>query len=148
MLRAMSGSERFVALTLAWAVAGAALADERTPAHKTSPDQAPAHWLERMDQALTTRNYDGTFSHWHGGHVEMLRIIHRVQDGTVSERLVSLDGSGREFIRTGANLTCYLPDQRTVLVEQRPPDESLVGFPALNDQTAVFTTSVKSAARA
>jgi len=159
MLRAMSRSERFVALTLAWAVAGAALADERTPAQKTtsldqapahktslesapaqktSPDQAPAHWLERMDQALTTRNYDGTFSHWHGGHVEMLRIIHRVQDGTVSERLVSLDGSGREFIRTGASLTCYLPDQRTVLVEQRPPDESLVGFPALNDQTASF----------
>ena len=97
-----------------------------------------AQWLERMNHALTTRNYDGTFSHWHGGHVEMLRIIHRVQDGSVSERLVSLDGSGREFIRTGANLACYLPDRRTVLVEQRPPQESLVGFPAVNDQTASF----------
>ena len=132
----MSSSERFVALTLAWAVAGAALAQEtppdRAPAHKTSLDQAPAHktsldsapaqWLERMNQALTTRNYDGTFSHWHGGRVEMLRIIHRVQDGTVSERLASLDGSGREFIRAGASLTCYLPDKRTVLVEQRPPE--------------------------
>src|SRR3984893_13931734 len=128
MLRAMSSSERFVALTLAWAVAWAALAEE--------PARPPAQWLERMNQALTTRHYDGTFSHWHGGHVEMLRIIHRVQDGTVSERLASLDGSGREFIRTGVSLTCYLPDQRTVLVEQRPPDESLVGFPALNDQTA------------
>ena len=68
----------------------------------------------------------------------MLRIIHRVEDGVVSERLASLDGSGREFIRTGANLTCYLPDQRTVLVEQRPPQEPLVGFPAVNDQTASF----------
>jgi len=142
----MSSSERFVALTLAWAVAGATLAEEparntsleAAPAHKTSLDQAPAHWLERMNQALTTRNYDGTFSHWHGGHVEMLHIIHRVQDGTVSERLASLDGSGREFIRTGASLTCYLPDKRTVLVEQRPPQESLVGFPAVNDQTASF----------
>ncbi|TLY85236.1 MAG: hypothetical protein E6K44_12680 [Gammaproteobacteria bacterium] len=148
----MSSSERFVALTLAWAVAGAALAQEtppdRAPAYKTSPDQAPAHktsldsaptqWLERMNQALTTRNYDGTFSHWHGGRVEMLRIIHRVQDGTVSERLASLDGSGREFIRAGASLTCYLPDKRTVLVEQRPPEESLVGFPAVNDQSASF----------
>jgi sigma-E factor negative regulatory protein RseB len=70
--------------------------------------------------------------------VEMLRIIHRVQDGTVSERLASLDGSGREFIRSGASLACYLPDKRTVLVEQRPPQESLVGFPAVNDQTATF----------
>src|ERR1700680_2792433 len=144
----MFSSERFVALTLAWAVAGAALAEERTPAQKmslepapaqkTSLASAPAHWLERMNEALTTRNYDGTFSHWHGGHVEMLRIIHRVQDGTVSERLASRDVSGGEFIRTGASLTCYLPDKRTVLVEQRPPQESLVAFPAVNDQTASF----------
>jgi sigma-E factor negative regulatory protein RseB len=68
----------------------------------------------------------------------MLRIIHRVQDGTVSERLASLDGSGREFIRTGANLACYLPDKRTVLVEQRPGQEPLVGFPQVNDETANF----------
>src|SRR5579862_1025514 len=122
----MSASERFVALTLTVMAAGAALAEE------------PTRWLERMNQALTTRNYDGTFSHWHNGQVEMLRIIHRVHDGTVSERLASLDGSGREFIRSGASLSCYLPDKRTVVVEQRPPQESLVGFPAVNDQTASF----------
>src|SRR5580693_1983663 len=81
--------------------------------------EEPAQWLERMNQALTTRNYDGTFSHWHGGKVEMLRIIHRVQDGAVAERLVSLDGSGREFIRSGPDLACYLPDKKTVLVEKR-----------------------------
>lgn len=107
-------------------VAGAAWADE------------PVRWLTRMNQALTGRNYDGTFSHWHGGQVEMLRIIHRVQDGTVSERLASLDGSGREFIRTGASLACYLPDRRTVLVEQRPQQEPLVGFPAVDAETARF----------
>ncbi len=113
--------------TLALAMAGAALADE------------PGKWLERMNQALTSRNYDGTFSHWQGGKVEMLRIIHRVQNGAVSERLVSLDGSGREFIRTGSNLACYLPDKRTVLVETRPPEESLLsGFPTINDQSASF----------
>ena len=53
----MSASERFIALTLAWTVAGAALAGEAspertpvgetspesTPAQKTSLDQAPAH---------------------------------------------------------------------------------------------------------
>jgi sigma-E factor negative regulatory protein RseB len=122
----MSASERCIALTLVWAVSAAALAEE------------PGRWLERMNHALTTRNYEGTFSHWHGGQVQMLRIIHRVQDGAVAERLASLDGSGREFIRNGANLSCYLPDQRTVVVEQRPPQESLVGFPAVTDQTANF----------
>jgi sigma-E factor negative regulatory protein RseB len=113
--------------TLALAMAGAALAEE------------PGKWLERMNQALTSRNYDGTFSHWQGGRVEMLRILHRVHNGAVSERLVSLDGSGREFIRTGSNLACYLPDKRTVLVENRPAEESLLsGFPTINDQTASF----------
>jgi sigma-E factor negative regulatory protein RseB len=131
----MRNSERLAALLLACGLAGAALAEDAAPGNA---ERSPASWLERMNQALTTRNYDGTFSHWQGGRVEMLRIIHRVQDGTVSERLASLDGSGREFIRTGASLTCYLPDRRTVLVEQRPPQESLVGFPAVNDQTASF----------
>ena len=130
MPRRLRGSARLCSLALAVAVSGVALADEVS--------RAPAQWLERMNQALNTRNYDGTFSHWHGGQVEMLRIIHRVQDGTVSERLASLDGSGREFIRTGASLACYLPDKRTVLVEQRPAQESLVGFPTVNDQTANF----------
>ena len=130
----MRGSERVLALALGCLAASSVLAEE------------PARWLERMNQALTTRNYDGTFSHWHGGQVEMLRIIHRVQDGTVSERLASLDGSGREFIRTGASLACYLPDKRTVVVEQRPQQESLVGFPAVNDQTASFY-EIKEVAR-
>ena len=61
----------------------------------------PREWLERMNNALTSRNYDGTFTHWQNGKVEMLRIIHRVKDGQVSERMVSLDGSGR--IHTGTN---------------------------------------------
>ena len=128
-------------------MAGAAGAEEPVAVPKAPPDNiprksslehSPTEWLKRMDHALTTRNYDGTFAHWQGGRVEMLRIIHRVQDGIVSERLASLDGSGREFIRTGASLTCYLPDRRTVLVEQRPAQESLVSFPTLNDQTASF----------
>jgi sigma-E factor negative regulatory protein RseB len=153
MRRATRSSERTRALVLVWAVAAAALAvaeptrgraseplqspsPEAAPARKISPALTPAQWLERMNRALTTGNYDGTFSHWHGGTVEMLRIIHRLQDGQVAERLVSLDGSGREFIRTGSSLACYLPDKRTVLVEQRPAEESLVGFPAVSSQAA------------
>ncbi|HEV8019445.1 MAG TPA: MucB/RseB C-terminal domain-containing protein [Steroidobacteraceae bacterium] len=150
MSRAQRTSRRrLITLAVAWTAAAGALA--QTPAQRPAPATAaaknsspvpaqralePAQWLERMDQALTSRNYDGTFAHWHAGRVEMLRIVHRVQDGAVSERLASLDGSGREFIRTGSSLSCYLPDRRTVLVEQHPPQQSLVGFPTVNDQTA------------
>lgn len=112
-------------LALACALATAAGAEE------------PTQWLHRMNEALTNTSYEGTFAHWQAGRVEMLRIIHRVKNGTVEERLVSLDG-GREFIHTGTTLACYLPDQRTVLVERHPPRESLFDFPRINKRTAAF----------
>jgi sigma-E factor negative regulatory protein RseB len=93
-----------------------------------------------MNRALTTRNYVGVFTHNHGGRVETLRIIHRVRGKDVSERLVSLDGPGREFIREGNELTCYFPDRREVLVEHRAPEGPLLGaLPVIgNGNSAVY----------
>lgn len=96
-------------------------------------------WLERMSQAFATRNYDGQFLHLANGRSENMRIIHRVQDGSVTERLVSLDGSGREVIRTDAEVAAYLPDQRTVLVERRTDRNPLVAnVPIYSDQLAAY----------
>ena len=81
----------------------------------------------RINQALATRNYDGTFFHLSEGRVETMRIVHRVRAGRVTERLQSLDGSGREFVRNNDELTCYLPDQHTVLVEPRPEHGPFLG---------------------
>src|SRR5579864_2413780 len=81
-------------------------------------DDDPRYWLARTDQALSKLNYEGVFVHEHGGESETLRVIHRVANDGVSERLLSMDGSGREFIRRGTQLTCYLPDKQTVLVEK------------------------------
>ncbi|MCB1626045.1 MAG: MucB/RseB C-terminal domain-containing protein [Pseudomonadales bacterium] len=120
---------RFVSAVTASAilVAGIAAADE------------PHVWLTRMNEALTTRNYDGVFLHVHGGRMETLRVIHRVDGQRVTERLISLDGSAREFIRRDNELTCYLPDKRTVLVEKRKSDGPLLGALPKLDQT---TTSM------
>jgi sigma-E factor negative regulatory protein RseB len=41
----------------------------------------PRVWLEKMNQALATRNYDGTFFHLSDGRVETMRIVHRVLAG-------------------------------------------------------------------
>jgi sigma-E factor negative regulatory protein RseB len=87
----------------------------------------PREWLQKMNRALTTRNYDGTFFHLNQGRVETMRIVHRVRSGRVSERLQSLDGSGREFVRDNDELTCYLPDQHTILVEPRPEHGPFLG---------------------
>jgi len=100
----------------------------------------PKEWLARMNHALTSQNYVGVFTHVQGGRVETLRIIHRVRGRDVSERLVSLDGSGREFIREGNELICYFPDRREVLVERRAPDGLLLGaLPAIDeDNSSVY----------
>ncbi len=99
---------------------------------------SPQAWLDRMNAALTTRNYDGVFSHWQSGRLETLRIVHRVKDGAVTERLESLDGSGRQFVRDGAQLTCYLPDQRTVLVEKAPDSLMPAGLPRFDASMAGY----------
>ena len=97
----------------------------------------PKEWLARMNRALTSQNYVGVFTHVQGGRVETLRIIHRVRGRDVSERLLSLDGSGREFIREGNELVCYFPDRREVLVERRAPDGPLLGaIPAIDEDNS------------
>jgi sigma-E factor negative regulatory protein RseB len=101
-------------------------------------DDDPLSWLARTDQALATRNYEGVFVHEHAGETETLRVIHRVGVEGVSERLLSMDGSGREFIRKGSQLTCYLPDQRTVLVEKAPQSLMPAELPKFSDATADF----------
>jgi sigma-E factor negative regulatory protein RseB len=98
------------------AVAGVLLAALPQPSRGA---EDPREWLAKMNRALDTRNYDGTFFHLSDGRVETMRIVHRVRGGLVTERLLSLDGSGREFVRNNGELTCYLPDQHTVLVEPR-----------------------------
>lgn len=98
-------------------------------------DETDAHaWLERMTRALATRNYDGSFLHFSNGRAESMRIVHRFADGVVAERLVSLDGSGREVIRTASEVMCYLPDKRTVLVEKRTGSDPLLStVPSYNE---------------
>jgi sigma-E factor negative regulatory protein RseB len=99
-------------------------------------DRDARDWLERMAQSLATRNYEGRFFHVRDSRSETMRIIHRVdRHGVVTERLVSLDGSGREIIRNEDEVVCYLPDRKTVLVEKRTDENTLIStVPSYNEQ--------------
>jgi sigma-E factor negative regulatory protein RseB len=93
---------------------------------QASPDEARG-WLERMSVALATGNYDGLFTHSSGNQTESMRIVHGInKKGRSIERLVSLDGSGREIVRTPEEVHAYLPDRKVVLVEQRNDEGSLL----------------------
>lgn len=94
------------------------------PAYAGDPEAR--EWLERMSRALSTQSYDGRFFHLRQSRSETMRIIHRVDKGKITERLVSLDGSGREIVRNETEVICYLPDRRVVLVEKRTDSNPLL----------------------
>lgn len=99
----------------------------------------PRTWVKRMNESLANRNYDGVFIHQYGDHREMLRIVHRIKDGRRSERLVSIDGPGREFIRDGNQTVYYFTDRRlAVIFERRPANVGFIGgLPVLDGDAAV-----------
>lgn len=86
-------------------------------------------WLLKINQAARALNYEGTFVYQSGTQLETMRILHRVKDGTVEERLVSLTGAAREVIRTADEVRCYLPDQKSIVVEHRRANGK--SFPAI-----------------
>jgi sigma-E factor negative regulatory protein RseB len=90
-------------------------------------------WLTRMANALAGTSYAGEFVCESAGRSERLRIVHRVRDGSVSERLVSLPGGGRELVREDDEVVVYLPDQKLAIIERRPSRSDLMGaLPTFN----------------
>lgn len=84
--------------------------------------EAARDWLLRIHRAPQELDYEGTFVYRQGGQLETMRIVHRADDGRVKERLVSLTGPPREVVRTDDEVRCYLPDQKSVFIEQRRLD--------------------------
>jgi sigma-E factor negative regulatory protein RseB len=96
--------------------------------------QEARDWLERMSRAVEELNYRGTFVHVLDGTAETLHIVHRHADGLSGERILSLDGAGREIVRQGARVQGIFPDRRIVLFETRSDVSPLVA--ALPSNTA------------
>jgi sigma-E factor negative regulatory protein RseB len=91
-----------------------------------APAQEARDWLERMNRAVEELNYRGTFVHVLGRTPETLQIVHRNTGGESGERILSLDGPGREIVRQGDRVQGILPDQRIVLLETRRDVSPLV----------------------
>jgi sigma-E factor negative regulatory protein RseB len=103
-------------------------------------DDSPRDWLDRMVGASGKVSFRGTLVHMCGGKVDVVKVVHRVEDGRITERVKSLDADGREIIRNPEEVMCILPDQRTVLVGTQQSAghadrflEAQVSFANLND---------------
>ncbi len=93
-----------------------------------APPDAMA-WLKKIAAASRQVNYAGTFVYQHGNRSETSRIAHLVNAGGEFERLEILDGPPREIIRNNDNVTCYLPESKTVVIEKRMARRFPVALP-------------------
>jgi sigma-E factor negative regulatory protein RseB len=83
-----------------------------------------------MASASRQQNYSGTIVYQHGTQVETSRVVHFVNAaGGEFEKLEALDGPVREVVRSNDQVICYLPQAKTVLIEDR--SRSARNFPAL-----------------
>lgn len=123
-MRAVAMQPRTVIGLIALVVSGAALAQQ-------SPDEL----LERIGAAVNDITYRGTLIHSVDGNIDTMRVLHSTRDGVVREKLVALDGEGREVVRMGGELVCLFPDQRLKIVEtESDPGNRLVRPPLASSE--------------
>ncbi|MDH4046758.1 MAG: MucB/RseB C-terminal domain-containing protein [Gammaproteobacteria bacterium] len=91
-------------------------------------NSAPAEWLRGMSRVVSNMDYEGTVIRRQNGKTEALKLVHKIIDGVVHERLVTQEGNGLEIIRVGNEVHCILPDRKSVLIEQ------------WNNQSTLFST--------
>lgn len=80
-------------------------------------DRTPEEHLARMSESLQSLSYEGTIVYLHGHKLEALRIFHRVEEGQVRERLVSLNGPVRTLTRENGRVTCELSSSRPISIQ-------------------------------
>lgn len=78
-------------------------------------------WLEKMHSAVHGLSYEGIFVYGQHNQISSMKIIHSADKNGERERLISMDGSGREIIRDNNKVTCYLPDKNSVVVQKSRP---------------------------
>jgi sigma-E factor negative regulatory protein RseB len=89
---------------------------------------AADEWLGRIYRATQDLSYSGVFVYQQGGHTETSRITRLADAKGGTEKLEVLDGAPREIVRTRDSVRCYLPENRTIKIDQRGGRQ---GFPML-----------------
>jgi len=101
-------------------------------------------WLEKMSHAGHMETFSGTFIYGKNDDLTVMQIFHRADKFGEIERLVSMDGSGREVIRNNDLVTCILPDKNSVVVEKtRPISQFPPSFPTQISKLSYYTFQLK-----
>ncbi|WP_254784881.1 MucB/RseB C-terminal domain-containing protein [Collimonas sp. OK412] len=101
---------------------------ESTDAANAADKQEAQALLKKIQSAAQRLNYSGTFIYQQANQIRTSRITHVLEGRNEIEKLEILDGQPREYIRRNEDVTCYMPETRTKIVEKRVTQD---GFPAI-----------------
>lgn len=83
--------------------------------------------LQKVQAAARQLDYSGVYIYQQGATVASSRIVHIVDGTGERERIETLDGSPREFIRSNETTQCLIPEKKLVIIEHQRGDR----FPSL-----------------
>lgn len=83
-------------------------------------------WLQKMNQSMKERNYQGTVAFMKNGHLDTMRYIHAAKNGREQERLLSLNSPMREVIRDDGKISCTFTDTHKRVINHRPVSQSFI----------------------
>jgi sigma-E factor negative regulatory protein RseB len=114
---------------VAWLPLGADAQEARREAPRTE-----AQWIQAARTAAQRINYTGTIIYQAGGDMTSSRITHLFDGAKSLERIQTLDGKPREYLRQRSDsddeVQCLIPESKKILVEKRRVEES---FPTLSN---------------
>jgi sigma-E factor negative regulatory protein RseB len=90
--------------------------------------RSPVQWLHAIQSAAQKGNYTGTIVYQRGDEVRSSRIVHFFDGSRARERVQTLDGRPREFIRHGDEVQCLYPQLHRIVIEHADRHAT---FPAL-----------------
>jgi sigma-E factor negative regulatory protein RseB len=90
-------------------------------------ERSAADQLKRMSVALRSLSYEGTLVYLHDTRLETLHVIHRIEGGSVHERIVSLNGPVRTVTREQDEVHCELADSNPFSVRRHGATLDLLG---------------------
>jgi sigma-E factor negative regulatory protein RseB len=110
---------------------GAAASSQESRPRSETP-RTDAQWIQAVRLAALRVNYSGTVVYQAGGEMRSSRITHLFDGVHSHERIQTLDGKPREFIRrrsaSNDEVQCLIPESRRVIVERRSVEESFPGL--------------------
>lgn len=104
-------------------------------------------WIQAVQQAAQKVNYEGNIVYQAGGEMRSSRATHFFDGNTSHERIQTLDGKAREYIRrrsgTSDEVQCLIPDSRRIVINQRKVEESFPGLSSASPEEILERYTLK-----